>query len=236
VPADDAPAEDAPIDQAPVEDGDDPPVDDSAGHAPGPAVSPARTPSAGFAQPPDPGLSPSEAAGRLGLGLSRPLSQRLSEMPARRPEVQPDDEEPVRGTLEPVLRRSTERARYPTGTTPAIRPPVLPPPPGEPGATPAAPRLVTWEQALAQDVLPADGRRAGGGRASKPRHESGGMGEYRPKTAPDRTLTLLVVTMLLLLAGLVAVAAWALWPRSDAAGGEAPAGPGLVAQRAVGGP
>jgi hypothetical protein len=62
------------------------------------------------------------------------------------------------------------------------------------------------------------------------------VGEYRPKAAPDRTLTLLVVVMLLLLAGLVAVAVWVFWPFSGAAGGTAPAGAGVVAQRSVGGP
>ncbi len=230
-------AEDAPVDEAAsdqrgiVEDRDEPPVDEPVEHAPATPGSPAPTPLAGLERQPDPGLSPSELAGRL--GFARPSSQRLSEMPARRPEP-PDDEEPVRGTLEPVLRHSTERARYPTGTAPAIRPPVLPSPGA--GVTPPAPRLITWEQALAQDVLPADGRRGGGGRTSKPRHESGGVGEYRPKTAPDRTLTLLVVVMLLLLAGLVAVAVWVFWPFSGAAGGTAPAGAGVVAQRSVGGP
>jgi hypothetical protein len=159
-------------------------------------------------------------------------------MPAKLPAAEPDDEEPVRGTLEPVLRRSTERARYPTSTVPVIRPPLLPSPPGEPAAPAAAaprPRLVSWEQALAQDVLP-EGRRRGVGRSSKPRHESGGVGEYKPKAAPDRTLTLLVVAMLLLLAGLVVAAAVALWPLVTAGDRTRPAGPVLAAQRAVGGP
>ena len=62
-------------------------------------------------------------------------------------------EEPVRGTLEPVLRRSTQRTKYPTATVPAIRPPVLPPTPGDP--VPAArDDVVTWEQAVGGNVVP----------------------------------------------------------------------------------
>ncbi|MGZ4649627.1 MAG: hypothetical protein ACXV3A_03685, partial [Kineosporiaceae bacterium] len=121
-------------------------------------------------------------------------------------------EEPVRGTLEPVLRRSTQRTKYPTATAPAIRPPVLPPTPGDPVR--AAPDdVVTWEQAVAGNVVPGAKRRRLGRRAAKARHESGGAGEYRPRAAPDRSLTLLVVGMLLVLMALVAVAVWAFWPR-----------------------
>jgi hypothetical protein len=162
----------------------------------------------------------------------------LSRVPARGEghEEPDDDEEPLRGTLAPVLRHSTERARYPTSTTPVIRPPVLPPPPGEAApAAPVLPRVPTWQEALAGDVLPEDRRRRGS-RSSKPRHESGGVGEYRPKGTPDRSLTLLVVAMLLLLAALVAAAVWTFWPRLTAtpdAGGGAPV---LAGPRALTGP
>lgn len=124
-----------------------------------------------------------------------------------------DDEEPLRGTMAPVLRRSTERARYPTSTTPVVRPPVLPPPPDD-LAVPLTTRNqpVSWEEALAGDVLPGKGGRRRGRRAAKARHQSGGHGEYRPRTV-DRSLTLLVVGMLLVLILLVGVAAWVFWPR-----------------------
>jgi hypothetical protein len=125
-----------------------------------------------------------------------------------------EDEEPVRGTLAPVLRRSTERAKYPTNTTPVIRPPVLPTTPREATAPPAPrSRLASWEEALAVDVVPGRAGRRRGRRVAKARHESGGTGEYRPRGAPDRSLTLLVVGMLLVLILLVGVAAWAFWPR-----------------------
>jgi hypothetical protein len=68
---------------------------------------------------------------------------------------------------------------------------------------------------------------------SKPRHESGGFGEYRPKVSADRSLTVLVVAMLLVLAGLVAAAVWTFWPRVSSTGGSSPV---LGAPRAVGGP
>jgi hypothetical protein len=172
--------------------------------------------------------------------FGRAPAQRLSEAPVRDEDhEEPDDDEPLRGTLAPVLRRSTERARYPTSTTPVIRPPVMPPPPpGEGSPMPPPPaRAVSWEQALAGDVLPGKKRRPQGVGRSKPRHESGGPGEeYRPvKPAPDRSLTLLVVTMLLVLIGLVAAAAWTFWPRtSGAAGGTSTDVAG--APRTAGGP
>ena len=137
-----------------------------------------------------------------------------------------------------MLRRSTERARYPTSTTPVIRPPVMPPPPPGAGAVAPAPptRTVTWEEALAGDVVPGKKRRPKGVRRARPRHESGGPGEeYKPvKPTPDRSLTLLVVAMLLVLVGLVAAAAWTFWPRTFGAGG-APASE-VGGPRAVGGP
>jgi hypothetical protein len=134
-----------------------------------------------------------------------------------------------------VLRRSTEKTRYPTSTKPVIRPPVMPPTPsaGIPIA-PTRPGTVSWEEALAGDVLPQGARKRGGGpRVSKPRHVSGGVGEYRPKVSADRSLTLLVVAMLLVLLGLVAAAVWTFWPYVSGAGESSPA---LGAPRAVGGP
>jgi hypothetical protein len=126
-----------------------------------------------------------------------------------------DDEEPVRGTLAPVLRRSTQRATHPTGSTPVIRPPVPLSRPGD-GPDAAAPprdRPVSWEEALAVDVVPGKGGRRRGRRVAKARHVSGGPGEYRPRASRDRSLTLLVVGMLLVLVVLLGVAAWAFWPR-----------------------
>jgi hypothetical protein len=117
-----------------------------------------------------------------------------------------EDEEPVRGTLAPVLRRSTERARYPV-PAPVIRPPVKPNGPPEPSG--AVQKLPTWEEALAADVTPGTRRE----RVSRPRHVSGGVGEYKPKTSPDISLTLLVSAMLLVLLAVVAVGIWAFWPR-----------------------
>jgi hypothetical protein len=144
--------------------------------------------------------------------LSRAVSQGPDDVDDEPPAAVQDDE-PLRGTLAPVLRRSTERARYPTSTTPVVRPPVLPPPPGDLAApAPARSRFVTWEEALAGDVVPGKNRRRPGRRMAKARHESGGHAEYRPRTV-DRSLTLLVVGMLLVLILLVGVAAWAFWPR-----------------------
>jgi len=124
----------------------------------------------------------------------------------------PDDPEPAyspaRGTLEPVLRHSTERAKV----TPVIRPPVLPPQPHEDGPFPARTGPVSWDEAMAADVVPGKKRRRG--RLARARHESGGVEEeYRPRVGADRSLTLLVVGMLLVLAVLVGVAVWAFWPR-----------------------
>jgi hypothetical protein len=113
---------------------------------------------------------------------------------------------------------------------------VIPPTPGAGIAlAPARSRPVSWEQAVAGDVLPQGTKKKPrrGRRVSKPRHESGGFGEYRPKVAADRSLTLLVVAMLLVLAGLVAAAVWTFWPRISGAGGSSPV---LAAPRAVGGP
>ncbi len=112
----------------------------------------------------------------------------------------------------------------------------MPPPPSEGASVPARQRTVSWEQALAGDVLPQGGKkkkRRHGRRASKPRHESGGVGEYRPKVVADRSLTLLVIAMLLVLAALVAAAVWTFWPRASGATGSLPV---LGAPRAVGGP
>jgi hypothetical protein len=125
---------------------------------------------------------------------------------------EPDDPEPAyspaRGTLEPVLRHSTERAKV----TPVIRPPVLPPQPHEDGPFPARTGPVSWDEAMAADVVPGKKRRRG--RLARARHESGGVEEeYRPRAGADRSLTLLVVGMLLVLAVLVGVAVWAFWPR-----------------------
>ena len=93
---------------------------------------------------------------------------------------------------------------------------------------------MTWQQALAGDVLPQGKKKQRPGpRVSKPRHVSGGVGEYRPKVAADRSLTLLVVAMLLVLAGLVAAAVWTFWPHLSGAPASLPV-PG--APRAVSGP
>jgi hypothetical protein len=131
----------------------------------------------------------------------------------------PEDEEQVRGTLAPVLRRSTQRAKYPTSTTPVIRPPVLPAPLGEAPPTPRA-RIVSWEEALAGDVVPGTTGRRTGRRVAKARHESAGAGEYRPRAARDHSLTLLVVGMLLVLLLLVGVAVWVFWPRVAGTGSQ----------------
>jgi hypothetical protein len=142
--------------------------------------------------------------------LTRALTDDLAAAPAGRT-VDEEDEaregnEPVRGTLEPVLRRSTERARV----TPVVRPPALPPEPDDdaPGDVRAVP--VSWDQAMAVNVVPG-GRR---GRVARARHESGGAEEYRPRPGADRSLTLLVLGMLLVLAVLIGVAVWAFWPRA----------------------
>jgi hypothetical protein len=118
---------------------------------------------------------------------------------------------------------------------PVIRPPVMPPTPGSGiPIAPSRPGTVTWQQALGGDVLPQGKRKPQGGtRTSKPRHVSGGVGEYRPKVQADRSLTLLVVAMLLVLFGLVGAAVWTFWPHLLGATGSSPV-PG--APRAVSGP
>jgi hypothetical protein len=130
-----------------------------------------------------------------------------------------------------VLRHSTERAQYPVRTTPAIRLPL-----GESGseAQPAPAKPPTWQEALAGDVVPGD-KRARSERVSRPRHESGGVGDYKQRAAPDRSLTLLVTTMLLILLALVGVAVWAFWPRASGTAG-APRFVPTVSAAAVGGP
>jgi hypothetical protein len=126
-----------------------------------------------------------------------------------------DDEELIRGTLAPVLRRSTQRATHPTGSTPVIRPPaaVSGPADGPGAAAPPRDPPVSWEEALAVDVVPGKGGRRRGRRVAKARHVSGGPGEYRPRTSRDRSLTLLVVGMLLVLVVLLGVVVWAFWPQ-----------------------
>ena len=110
----------------------------------------------------------------------------------------------------------------------------MPPPPSEAAPVPVRQRAVSWQQALAGDVLPqGKKKRRRGRRPSKARHESGGVGEYRPKVVADRSLTLLVIAMLLVLAALVATALWAFWPRVSGATGSLPV---LDAPRAVDGP
>jgi hypothetical protein len=117
---------------------------------------------------------------------------------------------------------------------PVIRPPVMPPTPGSGIAImPLRSGTVTWQQALAGDVLPQGKKPRRGTRVSKPRHVSGGVGEYRPKVAADRSLTLLVVAMLLVLAGLVAAAVWTFWPHLFGAPTSLPV---LGVPRAVSGP
>jgi hypothetical protein len=167
-------------------------------------------------------------------GFGRAPAQRLTEALAQGegPERR-DDDEPLRGTVAPVLRRSTERVRHPTSTTPVIRPPVMPPPPSEDTPMPTRQRAVSWQQALAGDVLPQGKKRRQDRRSSKPRHVSGGAGEYRPKVVADRSLTLLVIAMLLVLAALVAAAVWTFWPRLSGATDSSPL---LGVPRAVGGP
>jgi hypothetical protein len=110
----------------------------------------------------------------------------------------------------------------------------MPTPPSEAAPVPARQRTVPWQQALGGDVLPqGKKKRRGARRSSKPRHESGGVGEYRPKVAADRSLTLLVIAMLLVLAALVATAVWTFWPRVSGATGSLPP---LGVPRGVGGP
>jgi hypothetical protein len=116
--------------------------------------------------------------------------------------------ERVRGTLEPVLRRSTERAKV----VPVIRPPMLPPEPGDDGPAAVGTAAVSWDEAMGADVVPS--RKRPGRRPARARHESGGAEEYRPRAGADRSLTLLVLGMLLVLAVLVGVAVWAFWPRA----------------------
>ena len=114
----------------------------------------------------------------------------------------------------------------------------MPPPPSEGDPIPARKRSVSWDQALAGDVLPQGkknkkNKRRRGRRLSKARHESGGVGEYRPKVAADRSLTLLVIVMLLVLAALVGAAVWTFWPRVFGASSSSPV---LGASRSVSGP
>ncbi len=109
----------------------------------------------------------------------------------------------------------------------------MPPPPSEETPAPARQRAVSWQQALAGDVLPQGKKRRQDRRSSKPRHVSGGAGEYRPKVVADRSLTLLVIAVLLVLAALVATAVWTFWPRVSGATGSSPL---LGVPRAVGGP
>jgi hypothetical protein len=150
-------------------------------------------------------------------GIRRPPADRLSralsdDVPSSGPIGRPDDDEgpPVRGTLEPVLRRSTERAKV----VPVIRPPVMPPAPPDGGPqVPIRPAPVSWAEAMAGDVVPGKKRRRR--RLARARHESAGATEEdRPRAGADRSLTLLVVGMLLVLALLVGVAVWAFWPRA----------------------
>jgi hypothetical protein len=202
VPDDVAPDDAIPRDVVPddhvVSDDDDAPREDVlpvVPEEPVPAVDdrPPVTPSSPFRRPP---------ADRL--------TRALSDDPAARPntrsaEEADDDHEHVRGTLEPVLRHSTARAKI----TPVIRPPE----PGEGddgfGVVRAAP--VSWADAMAENVVPSGKR--GGRRLARARHESAGTEDYRPRPGADRSLTLLVLSMLLLLAVLVGLAVWAFWPR-----------------------
>jgi hypothetical protein len=199
-----------------------------------PVASAPAPPPAPPAAPPRPEDTHLPPLGRQAFG--RAPTQRLAEALAHGEGPHPsEDDEPVRGTVAPVLRRSTERVRYPTSTMPVIRPPVMPPTPGS--GIPIAPSrgsAVPWQQALSGDVVPqAKKKPPRRSRVSKPRHESGGVGEYRPKVAADRSLTLLVVAMLLVLAGLVAAAVWTFWPTVS---GSARSLPPSGAPGAVGGP
>jgi hypothetical protein len=123
------------------------------------------------------------------------------------------DDVPMRGTLEPVLRHSTERAK--AGRV--IGPP-LPPQHPDDDVLELRPAPASWEEALAADVVPGGRRRRR--RPARARHESGGEGEYRPRAPADRSLTLLVVAMLLVLLVLVGAVVWALWLNRPAAGAQ----------------
>ncbi len=170
---------------------------------------------------------PAASGARMVFG--RPSAQRMAHMPLRGPDLEDEEaEEPLRGTLVPVLRHSTERARYPVPTTPAIRPPLTG------AATVTSPEPPSWEQALAGDG-DAGGKRRGR-RVSKPRHESGGTREYMPKPPPDRSLTLLVTAMLLVLLALVGIAVWAFWSRATGSVGSIGPGARAAASASVGGP
>ena len=117
--------------------------------------------------------------------FARTSAERLAQMPVRRPEEpEDDDEEPLRGTMAPVLRHSTARAQYPPRATP-----VVPPPAGEPGSARAAtpPQPPTWQEALAGDVLPG-GKRARPERVSRPRHESVARGTTNSAPHPTGRL------------------------------------------------
>jgi hypothetical protein len=110
----------------------------------------------------------------------------------------------------------------------------MPQPPSEDAPAPVRQRTLSWEQALASDVVPqGKKKRRRGRRVSKARHESGGVGEYRPKVAADRSLTLLVIVMLLVLAALVGAAVWTFWPRVFGASSSSPV---LGAPSSVSGP
>ena len=230
------------VSHAEAPDDGSPPTDDLTPPRPAPASPPPATP---LERSPsgdvDTSLPPSVARPGFGRAPAQRLAGALAqgEDPERREDEEPlrrEDGEPLPGTVAPVLRRSTERVRHPTSTTPVIRPPVMPPPPSEAPPAPMRQRTVSWDQALARDVLPQGkkrNKRRQGRRPSKARHESGGVGEYRPKVAADRSLTLLVITMLLVLAALVATAVWTFWPRVSGATGSLPL---LGVPRAVGGP
>jgi hypothetical protein len=144
----------------------------------------------------------------------RPAAERLTRAfgddPAARPhgrigEEADDGHEHVRGTLEPVLRRSTARAK----ATPVIQPPEPADSEDAFGVVRAAP--VSWAEAMAANVTPSGKR--GSRRLARARHESAGTEDYRPRPGADRSLTLLVLGMLLVLAVLVGLAVWAFWPR-----------------------
>jgi hypothetical protein len=119
---------------------------------------------------------------------------------------EPDDEERIRGTLEPVLRHSTERAK----ASPVLRPPVQSS--DADAGVPVRPAPTSWDDAITGDVVPGKKKRRR--RLARARHESAGAEEeYRPPSTSDRSLTLLVVAMLAVLAVLVGAGLWTFWPR-----------------------
>jgi hypothetical protein len=145
--------------------------------------------------------------------LARALTDDVAPPPAASAEPDDVDDVPMRGTLEPVLRHSTERAK--AGRV--IGPP-LPPQHPDDDVLELRPAPASWEEALAADVVPGGRRRRR--RPARARHESGGEGEYRPRAPADRSLTLLVVAMLLVLLVLVGAVVWALWLNRPAAGAQ----------------